>query len=163
MMVSRELSEGFAQRYGIKVTCVYAMTENCAVSVLGRSEPVDKAPAFGRLRDDVSVQIANDDGRELPRGEVGQIRVRPNEPGMTMLGYYNMVEATIATTRDLGFHTGDRAFPETPSEKIEKYKLEVAPNVPVNSGTAWWLESSSANNSSMRLAALLEGARGRNG
>jgi crotonobetaine/carnitine-CoA ligase len=110
MMVpnSRQLAEGFRQRYGITVTSVYAMTENCAVSVFGPDEPVTKVPSAGRVRADISVQIAADDGRGLPAGEVGEIRIRPNEPGMTMLGYYNMAEATIAATRDLWFHTGDR-------------------------------------------------------
>ena len=41
MMVpsSRELADGFAQRYGIGVTSVYAMTENCAVTVFGPGRP----------------------------------------------------------------------------------------------------------------------------
>lgn len=115
MMVpnSRELSEGFAKRYGIRVTSVYAMTENCAVTVFGPSEPLEKAPSAGRLREDVNVQIVDDDGMPLAPGEVGEIRLRPNEPGMTMLGYYNMHEATTTATRDLWFHTGDRGHVDT--------------------------------------------------
>jgi carnitine-CoA ligase len=115
MMVpnSRELSAGFAARYGIRVTSVYAMTENCAVTVFGPYEPMEKAPSAGRLREDISVQIVDDDGKPLAPGEVGEIRLRPNEPGMTMLGYYNMHEATTAATRDLWFHTGDRGHVDT--------------------------------------------------
>jgi crotonobetaine/carnitine-CoA ligase len=112
MMVpnSRELSAGFAERYGITVTSVYAMTENCAVTVFGPDEPAEKAPSAGRVRDHVSVRIVDNDGRDLPCGEVGEICIRPNEPGIVMLGYYKMAGATAEATRDLWFHTGDRGY-----------------------------------------------------
>ncbi len=110
MMVpsSRELSDGFRERYGITVTSVYAMTENCAVCVFGPGEPPGKAPSAGRVRDYMSVQIADDDGRPLAPGQVGEIRIRPNERGIIMHGYYKMGDATVAAVRDLWFHTGDR-------------------------------------------------------
>ncbi len=110
MMVpsSRELTDGFLERYGITVTSVYAMTENCAICVFGPDEPASKAPSAGRVRDYMSVQIADDDGRALPPGQVGEIRIRPNERGIIMHGYYNMGDATAAAVRDLWFHTGDR-------------------------------------------------------
>jgi crotonobetaine/carnitine-CoA ligase len=56
----------------------------------------------------MSVQIADDDGRPLATGETGEIRIRPNERGMIMHGYYKMGDATAAATRDLWFATGDR-------------------------------------------------------
>jgi carnitine-CoA ligase len=110
MMVpsSRELTGGFRERYGITVTSVYAMTENCAVCVFGPDEPPGKASSAGRVRDYMSVQITDDDGRELGPGQVGEIAIRPNERGIIMHGYYNMGDATAAATRDLWFHTGDR-------------------------------------------------------
>lgn len=110
MMVpnSKELSQGFHDRYGITVTSVYAMTENCAITVFGPDDPPDKVPSAGRVRDDVAVQIVDDDGVEVPVGEIGEIRIKPAEPGMTMLGYYDMPEATERAHRDGWFHTGDR-------------------------------------------------------
>ncbi|MQA04189.1 MAG: AMP-binding protein [Streptosporangiales bacterium] len=112
MMVpnSRELSRGFLDRYGITVTSVYAMTENCAVTVFGPDDPQEKVPSAGRVRDGVAVQIVDDDGVEVPVGAVGEIRIKPAEPGMTMLGYYNMPEATAETHKDGWFHTGDRGW-----------------------------------------------------
>ncbi|MDT7611871.1 MAG: carnitine-CoA ligase, partial [Pseudonocardiales bacterium] len=41
-------------------------------------------------------------------GEVGEICLRPNEPGSVMLGYYKMPDATTAAHTDGWFHTGDR-------------------------------------------------------
>jgi crotonobetaine/carnitine-CoA ligase len=105
---SAALVDGFAERYGITVTSVYAMTENFAITVYGPHDARDKAASAGRVRPYVSVQITDDDGRALPPGEVGEICIRPNEPGMVMLGYHAMPEATIEATRDLWFRTGDR-------------------------------------------------------
>lgn len=107
---SQDLVEGFAERYGIVVTSVYAATENCAVTVYGPHDPRPKAPSAGQVRDYMSVEIVDADGYPLPVGEVGEIRIRPNEPGSIMTGYYNMPEATVAATRDLWFHSGDRGY-----------------------------------------------------
>lgn len=105
---SPQLVEGFSQRYGIRVTSVFAMTENCAVTVLGPHDPPEKAASAGLVRRQVAVRIVDDAERPLPAGEVGEIVLRPDEPGAIMLGYYKMPEATVAATRDLWFHTGDR-------------------------------------------------------
>jgi crotonobetaine/carnitine-CoA ligase len=109
MMVptSRDLAERFDRRYGIRTTSVFAMTENCAVTVFGPDDPVAKADSAGRVRD-VEVQIVDDDRRPLPVGELGEICIRPRERGSIMLGYYKMPAATVAATTDLWFHTGDR-------------------------------------------------------
>jgi len=110
MMVpnATEISDGFRDRFGITVTSVYAMTENCAVVMFSPDDPPAKVPSAGRVRKQVSVQIVDDDGRELGAGEVGEIRIRPNERGIIMHGYYKMGDATLANIRDLWFHTGDR-------------------------------------------------------
>jgi crotonobetaine/carnitine-CoA ligase len=105
---TRPLVDGYRERYGIVVTSVFAMTENCAVTVLGPHDPPEKAASAGRVRDYMSVRITDDDGNPLPPGEVGEICIRPNEPGMIMLGYYAMPEATVGAIRDLWFCTGDR-------------------------------------------------------
>ena len=105
---SRSLVDGFAERYGIRVTSVFAMTENCAVTVLGPDDPPEKAASAGLVRQQVAVRIVDEAEQPLPAGEVGEIVLRPDEPGSIMLGYYKMPEATVAATRDLWFHTGDR-------------------------------------------------------
>ncbi|GAA1836288.1 AMP-binding protein [Pseudonocardia ailaonensis] len=112
MMVpnSVDLTERYARRYGIGTTSVFAMTENCAVTVFGPDDPPEKAGSAGRVRDYMSVQIVDDDRRPVAPGEVGEICIRPNERGMIMLGYYEMAEATVAATTDLWFHTGDRGW-----------------------------------------------------
>lgn len=105
---SPQLVDGFRERFGITVTSVFAMTENCAVTVLGPHDDPAKAASAGRVRADVAVQITDDDGLPLPVGEVGEICIRPNRRGMIMLGYHDMPEATLGAMRDLWFLTGDR-------------------------------------------------------
>ena len=105
---SNALVDGFKERYGIVVTSVYAMTENFAVTIYGPRDPRDKGASAGRVRDYVSVQVVDIAGNTLAPGEIGEICLRPNEPGIVMLGYYRMPEATVGAMRDLWFHTGDR-------------------------------------------------------
>ena len=110
MMVptSQDLVERFERRYGIRTTSVFAMTENCAVTVLGPDDPPEKGSSAGKVRDYMEVQIVDDERRPLPVGELGEICIRPRERGSIMLGYYQMPAATVAATTDLWFHTGDR-------------------------------------------------------
>lgn len=49
-------------------------------------------------------EIVDSEGRPVPTGEVGELRVRG--PGI-LLGYYNRPEASAAALRDGWFHTGD--------------------------------------------------------
>jgi crotonobetaine/carnitine-CoA ligase len=107
--LSRSLVDGFTQRYGIAVTSVFAMTENCAVTVFGPDDPTEKVPSAGRVRDYMEVRIESETtGEALPPGEIGEICIRPTEPGSVMLGYYKMPEATEAAWAGGWFHTGDR-------------------------------------------------------
>ncbi len=58
----------------------------------------------GRPLPEVTLQIVDDDGRALPPGRVGLIRVR--SPGL-IPGYLDDPEATAAAFRDGWFHPGD--------------------------------------------------------
>lgn len=100
----REMSD----RFGIKVTSLYAMTETFAVTMFTPDDPETKGASAGRPRGLADVQIVSDEGDPLPTTEVGEICVRPLERGIMMSGYYKMAEATVRDTQDLWLHTGDR-------------------------------------------------------
>jgi crotonobetaine/carnitine-CoA ligase len=55
------------------------------------------------------IKLFDDDDNEVPVGEPGEIVFRPKEPGIMMLGYYNMPEKTLETYSNLWFHSGDLA------------------------------------------------------
>jgi crotonobetaine/carnitine-CoA ligase len=44
---------------------------------------------------------------ELPLGQVGELLVRPKQPGIVSRGYLGMPEKTVETWRNLWWHTGD--------------------------------------------------------
>ena len=100
----REVSE----RFGVQVTSLYAMTETFAVTIFTPDDPVAKGASAGRPRGLAEIQIVSDEDDPLAPGEVGEICVRPCEPGIVMSGYYKMPEATVRDTRNLWLHTGDR-------------------------------------------------------
>jgi acyl-CoA synthetase (AMP-forming)/AMP-acid ligase II len=61
----------------------------------------------GRAATHNEVQIVDDDGREVPRGTVGEVVVRG---GHVMLGYWDKPEETAAALRSGWMHTGDGAY-----------------------------------------------------
>lgn len=60
--------------------------------------------AAGRVISDAEVRIFDDDDREVPLGEVGEVVARAPH---VMKGYWNRAEATAETLRNGWLHTGD--------------------------------------------------------
>jgi len=84
------------------------MTETFAVTMFAPGDPESKGASAGRPRETAEVSIVDDEDNALPIGRVGEICVRPREPGIIMSGYYKMPDATVRETRNLWLHTGDR-------------------------------------------------------
>ncbi len=53
------------------------------------------------------VRIFDEDDNELPRGTQGEIVVRPKRPHVMFEGYWGRPEATVQTSRNWWYHTGD--------------------------------------------------------
>jgi acyl-CoA synthetase (AMP-forming)/AMP-acid ligase II len=66
-----------------------------------------KLASAGRVSPCCEVQVVDPGGSEVPRGTVGEIRVRGLN---SMLGYWNKPEETAATLRDGWVHTGDAGW-----------------------------------------------------
>ena len=64
----------------------------------------DRLASVGLPRTDVEVRIFDDEDRELPTGEIGEVVVRGD---VVMAGYWNQPEATAETLRGGWLHTGD--------------------------------------------------------
>lgn len=92
----------------------YGMTETAAlIAVLPPSMHTpegrrhDKLRSCGRSTYHAQMRIVDDEDRELPRGEVGEIIARgPN----IMQGYLNKPEATESALRHGWMHTGDMGY-----------------------------------------------------
>ena len=96
------------ERFGVpEVVSGYGMTEvNIPVwGRLGASRP----GAAGWVHEKHFEVIVADPETDtpLPRGQAGEILVRPRVPGGFMAGYHGMPEKTVEAWRNLWFHTGD--------------------------------------------------------
>lgn len=96
------------------LTQVYGMTEMSAIiTVLPPAMHLPDKRHLGRLRSGgrgtyhVQVRVVDSEGRECPRGEVGEVIVT----GPTVMhGYLNKPEATAEAVRDGWMHTGDLGY-----------------------------------------------------
>ena len=64
----------------------------------------DRLQSVGFPRTDVEVRVVDDDDRELPTGEIGEVVVRGD---VVMAGYWNQPDATAEALRGGWLHTGD--------------------------------------------------------
>jgi crotonobetaine/carnitine-CoA ligase len=100
----------FEERFGIRFTSVYALTDCGMVTARGPDDPPEKWASGGKACEHVEIRIADDDDFEVPRGQTGEILIRTSVPWLHAQGYYNMPEATARTVRNLWFHSGDRGY-----------------------------------------------------
>ena len=103
-MLPVEIVEPFERKFGGRILEGYGLTEATTVVSAHRVSGVRKLGSVGQPIPGVEVKILDDDDRELPRGDVGEICVRG--PGV-MLGYYRMPEETAKVVRNGWLHTGD--------------------------------------------------------
>ena len=103
------LLEPFKRRFAIEqIYQGYGQSE-----VLGLLSRVDDGSrrwspnAAGVPLPGIDVRLLDDDDREVPVGDVGEICVRPTEPYVLFNGYFNDAEATLRAGRNLWYHTGD--------------------------------------------------------
>jgi crotonobetaine/carnitine-CoA ligase len=103
---TEELARTVHERFGLFVHELYGMTETGGW-VSGSPAHEHRVGANGKVRDDMEVQIVDADDRKVPTGTRGEIVVRPKDPYVILVGYYNKPEQMISACRNLWFHTGD--------------------------------------------------------
>jgi len=97
---------GFIQAYGMTELSPLA-TLNPAWYHTAEGRKAGKLRSAGRASHCTEVRIVDAEGRELPRGTVGEVIVRgPN----VMQGYWNKPEQTAAALKNGWMHTGDGAW-----------------------------------------------------
>jgi len=100
------ITPAFEERFGVVLCESYGSTELGIATACTRSHR--KIGSCGRPVPGLEVQIHDERGDEVPRGEIGEIVVRPQAPHLIVEGYWDMPEATVEAFRGLWFHTGDR-------------------------------------------------------
>jgi long-chain acyl-CoA synthetase len=101
-----ELLRGFEEAFGCVILEGYGLSETSPVASFNRSERDRRPGSIGTPVDGVEMQVVDDDGREVPTGEVGEIVIRGHN---VMKGYWRRPDATAEAIRDGWFHSGDMA------------------------------------------------------
>ncbi len=101
----------FQKRFGIRGIETWGMTEVTIPIWQPFDEPL-RIGSCGRLREEhFELRIVDPDtDEEVPVGSTGEMVLRPRRPFTMMQGYLRMPEVTLASWRNLWFHTGDLAY-----------------------------------------------------
>jgi acyl-CoA synthetase (AMP-forming)/AMP-acid ligase II len=88
------------------ILTAYGLTESTGTATMCRSDDDAEtiANTSGRAIPDTEVKVVDDDGKEIARGEPGEIVVRGYN---VTQGYFEDPEQTAATIKDGWLHTGD--------------------------------------------------------
>jgi long-chain acyl-CoA synthetase len=93
----------------LNIFSFFAMTEAGAIATLRPEQQIDRAASIGRATPGVEVRLVDDDGRNVPVGEAGEIWVRSGLPGQYLIfrTYFRQEQATRDAFQDGWFKTGD--------------------------------------------------------
>lgn len=101
-----ELLHKFENKYTVCILEGYGLSETAPLVAINPLKGTRKPGSIGLNIPAVQSKVVDEFGKELPRGEVGELIVQgPN----VMKGYLGMPEATAAAFKDGWFYTGDLA------------------------------------------------------
>ncbi len=95
--------EKFEKYYGLRIVDFWGQTESTAHITCQSLNGVGKPGSVGKALPGWELKIVDDNGRELPLNQLGEIIVR----GPVMKGYYNNPQATAKVIKDGWLHTDD--------------------------------------------------------
>lgn len=107
--LSWTIRKAFEERYGIPILVNYGSTESGHIAGwTGRDMKAGrwKPGSAGRVYPGVELELRDDEGRALPRGEHGEVVVRSE----LTRGYVDDAEGSAALLRDGWVHTGDIGY-----------------------------------------------------
>jgi carnitine-CoA ligase len=106
--VPPEIEDLYRTRFGVATfSNAYGTTEASLMSWLPPGRPARPGSAGIVNSGAFSVKIFDEDDREVPDGEAGEIVCRPRMPHVMYEGYWRRPEATVQAWRNLWYHTGD--------------------------------------------------------
>src|SRR5271166_5883826 len=97
---------GFEQAFGCIILEGYGLSETSPVASFNHPDKVRKPGSIGIPVEGVQMRVVDDDGAELPVGEIGEIVIHGHN---VMKGYWGNPEATAETITDGWLRTGDLA------------------------------------------------------
>lgn len=101
-----EVLKAFEEKFGVVILEGYGLSETSPGTCFNRSADQRKVGSIGVPFWGIEVKVFDEDDRELPPGEPGELVVRGHN---VMKSYYRRPEATAEAMRNGWFHTGDVA------------------------------------------------------
>jgi len=105
--LSVDLIKGFEEKFNVEIIEGYGLTECTGVSTVNPPQGKRKPGSIGVALPEQEIKIMDDDNRELPSGQKGEICIRSEA---VMRGYLNNPDATANTIVDGWLHTGDIGY-----------------------------------------------------
>jgi long-chain acyl-CoA synthetase len=99
-----EFIPAFEKQFGVKIMEGYGLTEASPCCTFTRLDMPQKPGSIGIAVPGATIKIVDDNGRELPRGAIGELIVRGEN---VMQGYYKDDAATACVIKDGWLYTGD--------------------------------------------------------
>ena len=107
MAVQRAVAERWKQITGVTLIEAYGLTETSPAATINPLDMPDYNGSIGLPISSTEVAIRDDDGKDLPLGELGELCIRGPQ---VMKGYWNRPEETAKVIMADGFlRTGDMA------------------------------------------------------
>ena len=102
-----EVMRAFEEKFGCQILEGYGLSETSPVASFNRRDRERKPGSIGLPIDGVEMRVIDENGNEVPQGEVGEVAIRGHN---VMKGYWRREEATAeAIDGDGWFKTGDMA------------------------------------------------------
>ena len=109
--VSAREKEAFEERYGVRIMNTYGSTESVGWVLTDPPTGERNWPSIGRVGLGYEAKIVDEEGNELPAGEVGEICVKGVPGRSIMLGYLGNEAATAeALSGDGWLRMGDKGY-----------------------------------------------------
>lgn len=105
----KEIWQDFEQRFNLTILEAYGATETSALPLCNPPEETIIG-SIGTPTCIAAVSIWDDNNRELPIGQSGELMVREKIPHSMFMGYYKQPDKTAEAWDEGWFHTGDRGY-----------------------------------------------------
>jgi long-chain acyl-CoA synthetase len=105
--VPQPVIQRFEELSGVKVAQVYGATETCGQNVMEPTAGLRKPGSTGVPVGSSRIVILDDDGNELPAGEIGEVIIGGD---CVAKGYFGDPEATAEAFTPLGWKSGDLGY-----------------------------------------------------
>ncbi len=106
--IPNHLRGEFERRTGIQLIDGFGSTETNFVIGWQFGQP--HGDGMGRVLDGFDARVVDQEDAAVPDGTPGELVLRATDPYAFMTGYLGMPDETLAATRNMWFHTGDRVI-----------------------------------------------------